>query len=176
MKPSQIIGILIFLVIGISIVVFVKNEKKEVKEAFNTSTGKMETYDPETFGKGYGVTRMSEESMEIRKSKERNRILIIGGGIFAIVFIIFFVTKSSEDKKDPEKNLAILKDKNIISQAEYEEKLSQSKIVENEKRIQEAKRKEYKKLVAELDNLKAKRILSEQEYQEKLIKIKEKTA
>lgn len=175
MKPSQIIGILILLVAVISIVVFVKNENKEVEEAYNTSTGKMETYDPETFGKGYGATRMSEERMEIRKSRERNKILMIGGGILAVIIIIFLTIKSSENKKDPSKNLAILKDKNIITQTEYEEKLEHSKNVESEKRILETKKKEYKKLVSELDNLKAKGILTEEEYQQKLIKIKEKT-
>ncbi len=176
MKPSKIIGIVIFLVIGIAVVVFVKNENKEVKKAFNTSTGKMETYDPETFGKNSGVTRMSEESMNIRKSKERNNILMIGGGILAVIVIGFLMTKSNENKKDPVKNLEILKEKNIISQSEYDEKIEHSKKVENQKKIQESKKREYKKLVAELDNLKAKGILTETEYQEKLIKIKEKTA
>ncbi len=174
MKLSQIIGILIFLILAIAIFAIVKNENKELKRGYNISTGKTETYDPDY--KGFGVTQMSEESLELRKSKQRNKILMIGGGILAFIAIIFFVTKSNEDKKDPIKNLATLKDRNIITQSEYEDKLRQSKEVEQNNKILENKKKEYKKLLSELNNLKAKGILTEEEYQQKLNKIKEKTA
>ena len=156
------------MVVGISVASLVKNENKEVKRLINSDTRKIETYDPDS----RGLRRMSEKSMERKKSKEQNKILMIGGGVLAVFVIGFLIIKSNENKKDPIKNLETLKMKNIISQSEFKEKIKQSKEIENENR----KKKESKKLVAELDNLKAKGILTEQEYQQKLIKIQEKTA
>ena len=71
------------MVVGISVASLVKNENKEVKRLINSDTRKIETYDPDS----RGLRRMSEKSMERKKSKEQNKILMIGGGVLA-VFVI----------------------------------------------------------------------------------------
>ena len=165
MKSSRVFGFLIFLVVVITAFALVNNESKELRLPLNMSTGERETFSP--YSPIDNLMRMSDEGLKIKKSKERNKILMIGGGFLSIFLIAFFLTKANEDKKDPLKNLEILKNNNIISQSEYDEKVHRSKIIGD-------KKKEFQKLLAELDNLKAKEILTDEEYQQKLIKIKEK--
>jgi len=179
MKSSQVIVIIILIVAGFSIFFFVKNQNKKVIRAINEN-GQNEVYKPQNekaYSKGFSrsVVRTTEESFEMEKSKERNKILLTGGGILVAILVVFMVVKSNENKNDPIKNLENLKQKKIISESEYQEKIEHYKKVENKNRVLESKKREYKKLVSELDNLKAKGILTEEEYQQKLIKIKEKT-
>lgn len=177
MKTSKIFGILSFLILITTLFLIFKNENKELKKAYNTSTGKMETYDPETYGGAGGIIHeMSEESMQLRKSKERKKILLIGGGILTISLLLYSSNKTSEIKNDPIKNLEYLKNKNIISKTEFEEKRKQAEKIESEKKIAEAKNKELQKVISELANLKRQGILTEKEYQDKIKQIKDKTA
>lgn len=168
MKSSKIILIIAIIASIVAIVVYLKNKNSTFKD--------FELY-PESYGTHAKPSiEVQKNIYEFRKEEKKAKILKVGTGILAVIIIGYIIVKFSENKKDPLKNLATLKDKNIISQSEYKEKIEHSKKVEKEKRIFETKKREYKKLVSELDNLKAKGILTEEEYQEKLIKIKEKTA
>jgi len=169
MKSSKII-VTIALIIVIAIIgVFLKNKNSKFKD--------YEMY-PESKGQAYAKpsVEVQKRSYEYDKEKKNNAILKVGAGIFAVIIIGFIIAKSSENKKDPIRNLATLKDKNIISQSEYDEKIERTKEIQNERKSSEIRKREYNKLVAELENLKAKGILTEEEYQQKLIKIKENTA
>lgn len=166
MKSSEIIAI-VALIIAIAVIgIFLNNENSKFKD--------FKMYpDREEYAKPSIDVR--KQMFENRKDENRNEILMVGVGILAVIIIGFIIVKADENKKDPVRNLATLKDKNIITQSEYKEKIEYSRNTEIEKRILETKKREYKKLVSELDNLRAKGILTEEEYQQKLIKIKEKT-
>jgi len=169
MKLSNIILTITLLIILGVIGIYVNNENSEFKD--------FEMY-PELKGQAYSLPPIDvqKRTFEFKKTEKRNEILKTGGILILLSILTYGGIAIFENKKDPKRNLATLKEKNIITQSEYDEKIEHSKKVANEKKALGIKKREYKKLVSELDNLKAKGILSEEEYQEKLIKIEEKTA
>lgn len=183
MKKSQVFRIIILLVAGIMLFSFIKNEEKASSLIESYDKGQMSISDyreytqqvnrgasPFAFDANHSIT------IEIYRNKKRENILFTGGGILAVLLVSFIYVRIYENKNDPIKNLENLKLNKIISNSEYLEKIEHSKNVQNQKKILENKKREYKKLATELENLKEKGILTENEYQEKLIKIKEKTA
>ena len=110
------------------------------------------------------VNNISDEEA----NKKMNAPYINAGMIGVILVILFFVLKINEDKTDPIKNLERLKDNNLISESEFEEKIEITKNIKYEK----YKIKKQNKLIKEITNLKEKGILTELEFQDKLEKIK----
>lgn len=183
MKVSQVLMIIFLIVVGITIFSFIKNEKTATSLIASIKQGKMSinAYRDYTSPDQVGVANFAFSAnhsnvVELVRKERNNKILSTGGGFLAVIFVVFIVVKSYENKKDPIKNLDNLKQNKIISESEYQEKIEHSKEVENNNKRIESKKREYKKLVSELNNLKEKGILTEDEYQQKLIKITEKTA
>lgn len=179
MKVSQVIVIIMLIVVGVSAFFLVKNENRNVIQRINES-GQYETFKPENekaYSEGYSrsIIRTSKESFEIDKREKRNKILFSSGGILIGFLIVFRLLKANENKNNPIKNLKNLKQDKIISESEYQEKIEYSKIIDNKKKVLQSKKKQYKKLLGELNSLKSKGILTEEEYKQKLIKINENT-
>ena len=183
MKVSQVLMILISIVIGSTIYFFIKNEEKAKSIIADFENGKLPINEYREY-KGenqYGVSNFAfganhSATIEIYRKKKNKKILQTGGGFSIAILIAFMLVKSYENKNDPKKKLEKLRQKNIISESEYREKVQHFKNFKFEKRTEEIKQREFNKLVTELDYLKGIGIISEDEYQQKLIKIKEKTA
>lgn len=171
MKVSNIILIGALIILAVVLYHFVKNENREVYRSYNISTGKHETYDPETKESGSGLIKMSEDRMNDLKSKQRKKLLVITGVLGTLIIVVFVLAKQKENRIDPIKNLDNLKEKNIISQDEYNDKIVESQRLKKLKKEEAIKEKEKKKLIEELKNLKTNGLLSEQEFSEKLEKI-----
>lgn len=183
MKVSQILMIAILIVAGITIYSFIKNEKTATSLIDDIKQGKMslnayrEYTSPEQVGvANFAFSANHSLAVELERKERNNRILSTGGGVLAVILVVFMLVRSYENINDPTKNLEKLRQENIISESEYEAKIQYAKNLGLEKRTLQIKEREFKKLVSELDNLKAKGIISEDEYQQKLITIREKTA
>ncbi|TBW30007.1 SHOCT domain-containing protein [Gramella sp. KN1008] len=183
MKVSQILMIIMLTVIGITILFFIKNENRAKSIIEDLKNGQIPINDLRDYKdeKDLGVSPFAFGanhilSVEIVRKEKNNKILQRGGGFFVVILVVFMLVRSNENKKDPTKNLEKLRQKNIISESEYQAKIQYAKNLGLEKRAKQIKEREIKKLVSELDSLKAKGIISEDEYQQKLIKVREKTA
>lgn len=162
MKNSSITLTAILIISLISVVLFFKNETytprnmTEIKEylyPMNVIYGKNTNY-----------------FIEEKRKEKRIKILLYGGVPILILSIFYFYLKSSEDKNDPIKNLHKLKEKQILTDSEFKEKVAEAE----KKEILKSQKKEIDKLIAELNNLRDKGILTESEYKIKLNKIRTK--
>lgn len=147
MKPSSIVLIIIFLVIGFGIYKVVENNNKNPWEFYDRA-----------------IYERDMQSYEKDKNDKQNKLILFGilGAIG--VSIIYYFVKESDNKKDPEKNLDKLLENNIINKKEYEEKKMRIELANVEK----YKIKEKNKIIQELNNLKLNNIITEQEYNSKL--------
>jgi hypothetical protein len=168
MKNSSIFGIFIIIIVIISSILLFRNEKANPRSLEDINKFTNHTY--------YILNESLLHSIEFARRDNRNRILIWGGISFILCSVSYFGLKKMENKKDPQKNLKKLRDNKIISDSEYEEKVTQSNLVLERKKSKTKQKKKSKKLILELQSLKDQGIISEREYNEKLIKIREKTA
>jgi hypothetical protein len=173
MKSSKVVLIISLIVGGILLFYFVKNENREVYRSYNSTSGKLETFDPESLNGGSGLLRMSEERMKDLKKEERERLLLISIGFFLFLMVGFILTKNNENRNDPIKNLNSLKQKSILSQDEFNSKIKESQKIEIQNKQRAIREAEKKKLIRKLQNLKDKGLLTEQEFDDKLKKIEE---
>ena len=183
MKVSQVLLTIMLIILGITIFFFIKNENRARSIIEDLKNGQVsiddirDYRDPDHIGvSNFSFSANHIYSIELVRKENNKKILQRGGGFFVAILVVFILVRSNENKKDPTKNLEKLRQKNIISESEYEAKIQYAKNLGLEKRTLQIKEREYKKLVSELNNLKAKGIISEDEYQQKLITVREKTA
>lgn len=121
------------------------------------------------------ISETLRNDIEIYRESKRERILTNFGIPFIICLLIFFIVKSSENKKDPLKNLESLKNSGVITNEEFIEKSVKSREQTAKEIKTRARNKEEKKLISELENLKNKGILNETEFKNKVQKIRNRT-
>ena len=125
----------------------------------------------EILGTNLGFVTSAEDlynSLLRRKEKNQNEILIKGAIFLFIELIIYFYFKREEDKHDPLKHLANLRETSVFSDEEYKLKLETTMEVIEQGKILTKKNLEKRKITSELNSLRDKGIITESEYQEKI--------
>ena len=91
----------------------------------------------EILGSNLGFVTSAEDlynSLLRRKEKNQNAILIKGAIFLFIEFTLYFYLKREEDKHDPLKHLANLRETSVFSDEEYKLKLETTReVIEQEK-------------------------------------------
>lgn len=170
MKKSKILFYILIIITLSSVILIVKNQKKEIFKARNLNTGKIETYyEPDISGSLY---QRSEESFKTEKKEDLIKILFFAGSAILIIGYLSFYLKKKEDSLNPLINLKVLKENSIISQEEYDTKKNDAIEIEQLQKINKLKEKESQKLIFELENLKNKGIITEQEFNAKILIVK----
>jgi len=183
MKVSNIFLIIFIIALGISSFQLIQNDSKakSLIERLKNGQRPIEEYKKYTNVVNRGTYIFNEmvnheAVIKIYQERKRKEILTTGGVISTIFFVLFIIVLLYENKTNPKKNLDSLRKNNIISESEYKDKIEETERLKIANKDIKRRKKEYEKLLTELNNLKAKGILSEDEYNEKLLKISELTA
>lgn len=161
----------LILLVGLGFYTFYAIEKADesIIRTKNDNYGSYNNYNKYQYYQRQENGNTLVNSISEKKAKQIKNAPKINGAIIGLILVIlFFVVLHYEDKNDPIKNLEELKENNLITQSEFEDKV---KIAKN-KKIENIEMKKQEKLINELKNLREKGILTETEFEEKLSKVK----